>query len=430
MTIEKKPLRERYQLWKSMTRLTIGWQLRTLRARKTHVVNGNPRRLVIIPSDPWTLTGAKGDEAMMQAVVGQLSNLGQPLEVGVVTATAPASAAAQKLGFIPIEIWDAGFSATVDAIEKFDPDALVLLGADCMDGYYSPHTTLRLLATADISARQGVRASLLGFSFNESPSPYLKFPFNNLTPTLAINVRDNISLKRFNHFCEAPAQLVSDSAFMLKACVDSASVKDMASWVESRRATGDTVVAFNIHPMLLKDRTNEALARINASAISALRRLMTERPVSVVLLSHDYRGTDGDDTCLRVIHQALQADFSGSLRYTTEPLSAAELKAMAGLLDGVITGRMHLAIASLGMGVPVAALTYQDKFQGLMDHFELPHSLLLSPAKVANPEELYALLIAFTAQLQELRQKVSSFLPGVLAASQLNIKSLVSASRK
>jgi polysaccharide pyruvyl transferase WcaK-like protein len=102
-----------------------------------------------------------------------------------------------------------------------------------------------------------------------------------------------------------------------------------------------------------------------------------------------------------------------------------QLKAIAGLADGVLTGRMHLAIASLGMGVPVVALTYQGKFEGLFRHFDLPSWLLLSPAQTLRPGLLEQTLERFIDELPSLRTSVAAHWPTVLAASQRNLANLL-----
>jgi polysaccharide pyruvyl transferase WcaK-like protein len=161
------------------------------------------------------------------------------------------------------------------------------------------------------------------------------------------------------------------------------------------------------------------------SAVIALRRVCERRAVSVLLLSHDYRGKDGDDVCFRPIASALAAELGSKLMYPTEAFSAAQLKAIAGCTDGVVTGRMHLAIAGLGMERPVAALTYQDKFQGLFAHFEYPERFLLSPASASDPVQLAALMEDFVDQLPVLAARVRRFLPAAIAASSMNLDVLL-----
>ena len=43
---------------------------------------------------------------------------------------------------------------------------------------------------------------------------------------------------------------------------------------------------------------------------------------------------------------------------------------------------MHLAIASLGMGVPVGCITYQGKFQGLIEGFFDLYDVCIKPEDV------------------------------------------------
>jgi polysaccharide pyruvyl transferase WcaK-like protein len=383
------------------------------------------RRLLIVPSDPWTLIGAKGDEAMMQAVVQRLRLSSPDLEVGVITAEPDAEKAARAMGFEPIAGWGGAMDDGVRRVEAFGADSMVVLGADVMDGYYSPLTAARMLLTAEAAARFGARVSLLGFSFNAEPNTQLRPVFDALDTSIAVNVRDRISHERFQRFSRRASRLVADSAFMLEPDVSAAAVRTMAEWADDRRAHGDVVIGFNMHPMLIRGATPAQIQTLVDSAVVALRQLCSRRAVSLLLLSHDYRGNDGDDVCLRPIASALAAELGPRLMYPTDQFSAAQLKAIAGCADGVVTGRMHLAIASLGMERPVAALTYQDKFQGLFAHFEYPERFLLSPAHAADPARLVALMEDFVDQLPTLAAQVRRFLPATVAASEMNLDVLL-----
>lgn len=386
---------------------------------------GVPRKLVIVPSDPWTLIGAKGDEAMIQSVVTQLRDKNPEVAVGVITASEMGSDAARQLGYEPIPVWNQTLPEVIEAIRAFKADSLAVLGADCMDGYYSSDTTLRLLSLADVATRYGIRSTILGFSFNNAPDPRLANAFNLLSDRVSVNVRDEISLARLNAFCKAKTQLVTDSAFMLQPISDSSVVMDVERWAAKHRSEGRTLIGFNAHPMLIKNPTQEQLNSLFDTVASALTKFMKRDDVAVALISHDYRGASGDDTCLKYIAHKLASSFGDRLYYREVRCSAAELKGIAGVMDGIVTGRMHLAIASLGMGVPVAALTYQDKFQGLMRHFSLPDDLLLAPEKLLNDEPLVSLLERFTQNLEQLNEKVSYFLPQVKANSAKNVAALL-----
>lgn len=386
---------------------------------------GVPQKFVLVPCDPWTLIGSKGDEAMICAVVSQLKAVNPSVKVLVFSATSQASAAAQSLGFECLEIWDKGPAAMMDAAMSFEADCLAVLGADCMDGHYSPITTLNMLAVADLAARSGIRTSVLGFSFNDHPYPGLRKVFDAMHERVRIHVRDGVSFDRFRKFTKVRSLLVADAAFQLVPDEDCAAISRLREWVDSQRDVGREVIGFNVHPMLLGKPSEEELNRLVDKVSMALSAYMEARSVSLVLISHDYRKDVGDDVCLAPLWGRLRAKFADRVHYDTTMCSAAQLKAKAGLMSGVVTGRMHLAIASLGMGVPVAALTYQDKFQGLMKHVGLPFDLLLSPVELENPQNLSSMLLRFHDGLLSFRAQVNMTLPEVKRASAQNVAPLI-----
>lgn len=384
-------------------------------------ISGPVRRLLILPADTHNLVGSRGDEAMMRAVVARIAAKSPDMQVAVISASAAAA------GYDALPVWrDPWRLQTVKSgLLESGADTLLVVGADVMDGYYAPRLSMRMLAVADMAAHMGLRTRILGFSFNAAPSRWLRPMFNRLNPALTINLRDPVSLGRFNAFCRAPARLVADAAFMLVADQQSPRVVAVAAWVMQRRDAGDRVLAFNLHPMLIRPADPQKLQALIDSACTALASLLRLRGLSVVLLPHDDRGDGGDDVCLAVIQRRLRDEFGARMHHPPEQMSAAELKAAAGLMDGVVTGRMHLAIASLGMGVPVAAITYQDKFHGLFAHFDLPSSLLMTAADAAHPDRLLAMMTAFVDRLDPLQAQVRAALPGVMAASERNLDGLI-----
>ncbi|HUG23779.1 polysaccharide pyruvyl transferase family protein [Piscinibacter sp.] len=381
-------------------------------------------RVLLIPSDPWTLVGAKGDEAMMEAVVEQLRHRVPGLVVGVVTATTAASQEAARLGYAPVDAWSMWLARSNRRIAEFHPDAVVVLGADVMDGYYNPVFTTRVLLMADGAARRGVRVTILGFSFNDRPSPYLQPVFDGLSRSIAVNVRDQVSFDRFKSFSATPAKLVADAAFMLEADPSTDSVHATREWIGERRAAGDTILGFNIHPMLITRATRQQVDELIRGAVAALQAVAQHRRASFVLIPHDYRGGMGDSACLVAVHDALAPRLRERVMLVTGRHSAAALKAIAGLVDGVVAGRMHLAIASLGMGRPVAALTYQDKFRGLFDLFDLPPRFLLAPDALMGTGRLETMMLDFFDSLPSLDRLVAQRVGTVKEAACRNLLGL------
>jgi colanic acid/amylovoran biosynthesis protein len=385
------------------------------------------KHVMILPSDPWTVVGSKGDEAMICAAVQQLQAAETNLQVTVITATEQADRAVKQLGFQPIRVWIDSWELenVIRELLAIKADTVLVLGADALDGFYSPLASARMLVVADTLVRHGMRGVLLGFSFNSVPNRQLKPLFDHLSEHLAINVRDSISLDRFRKFSSARARLVTDTAFMLAPDKVSPNVQAISEWANARRVAGDKVIAFNMHLHLVRYAAEVDAKELIRSSITTLERLAKSSAVSYIFLSHDYRSEVGDDACLEPIYLELKRVLGDRIFYPRDKMSAGELKGAAGVADGVVTGRMHLAIASLGMGVPVAALTYQGKFHGLFRHFGLPDAFLLAPEEAIEHEKFGEMLESFVSRLSELRQTVSGALPGVWQASRDNLKGIV-----
>ena len=167
---------------------------------------------------------------------------------------------------------------------------------------------------------------------------------------------------------------------------ESEATKRLGAWADAQRQAGRKVLGFNLHAMLYKD-TVERDAALKAVAEQLGAFLTAHDDVALMLIPHDYR-KDGDLGCLKPIYESLtqrhkgHEERLGAIYLVSDELSAPELKALCGHLDCLFTSRMHLAIAALGMGKPVAAFAYQGKFAGLFRHFDLPENLILPPTAV------------------------------------------------
>lgn len=365
---------------------------------------------------------------MIQAVIDDLGAQSQSQEkinVAVVTATTIADDYAKAISTKPLLVWRQGFLECIRVMRDFKPDLVVVVGADCIDGHYNPETSSRLIATADIFARSGIPVTFTGFSFNDTPHSRVVDCLGKISREVRINLRDAVSLERFRRVCSAEAHLVADMAFMLKPADEKSDVLvDVKKWIDAQRVVSDdAIIAFNIHPMLFKNISEKKLDELNVATVGALRKILNNHKIKILLLAHDYRQNDGDGRCLKMINSFLKDEFHDRVTYPTTEFTAAQLKRIVGWMDGVVTGRMHLAIGSLGMGVPVATITYQGKFAGLMKHFEYPIDLQISADDAMHPENTVALLDRFLTQLPQLRRKVVDILPSVKDLSRKTIQS-------
>jgi polysaccharide pyruvyl transferase WcaK-like protein len=96
---------------------------------------------------------------------------------------------------------------------------------------------------------------------------------------------------------------------------------------------------------------------------------MTGKGFSFVFLPHDYRNEWSDEVALATLFEQALPDTRARCLLPKERLHASEIKYVVGHCLLVVTGRMHLAIASMGGGVPVIAYAYQSKFEGILRLF-------------------------------------------------------------
>jgi len=404
---------KRKVVWQRTVR---SWQ-NLVREMPTVPISVNAHRLIIIPPDPYTLIGSRGDEAMFDALLKVARSNNRNIEFFVITASEEADLAAKKKGLVPVQIWKHAFSPKVilEKLKEISPDALAVIGADVIDGYYNPYLPFHAFMFADLASRIGARTAIMGFSFNRKPWPELKEVFELTNRSVVLNLRDSVSLQRFNEFCECPATLVADTAFYLDPDTE-CEVKYIAQqWVTNTHKIGRKAIAFNIHPMLFKNASQEKISGLITDAANAIEAVSKSRNVNWLFLSHDYRDKVGDNICLTPLAEELtKRGLADRFMHLSKDYPAQEIKAIASQVDGVVTARMHLAIGSLGMGIPVAVLTYQDKFLGLFKHFELPEWLLLNPSKTNEFNvELEALMIRFIDNIDSIREQVQAQLPDV-----------------
>lgn len=383
-------------------------------------------KLLIIPSEPYTLIGSRGDHAMMSAIIDKARLKNPNVKIAFLTASDVADEAAKTMGGMPLRAWENEINPEkiYASLKDYGPDAVALLGADVMDGYYGAYGTLCLLIVGDLCARLGARVGYIGFSFNAVPTIELKMAFERMHPSISFNLRDEVSNQRFKQFTARDTYQVADAAFCLKPDMQGAAYKEVSEWVNQQRKSGNIVLGINVHPMLIKNAAPHQIRQLTDSLANAVygvsQQKAQQRAVSWLFISHDFRSKIADNICLDVMVRQLQAkDLKNMFQVAGQP-SAATLKAIVGLVDCLVTGRMHLAIAALGMGVPVLALTYQDKFQGLFDYFSLPEWLLVSPNAALESQELIKKIEQFIEQREALQQTVTARLASVQELSDKN----------
>lgn len=310
-------------------------------------------------------------------------------------------------------------------------DSLFIFGADIMDGGYGTTWPLSNLELVTLASHRGLIATVLGFSFNSNPVPAIVHGFRKLPKDVRLCLRDPVSLERFRRFVGRECEPVADVAFLLRPDAAHASAREAIEWIHSQRAAGRTVVGLNINDMVLRHlwagKQVSAEDVIQQKVVPALKRILaTVKNCSFLLVPHDIRDsgvTISDFRLATTIMAALSEQERSVVSVVTFPVSPGAIKAIAAELDLVVTGRMHLAIETLGAGVPAAGIAYQGKFEGLYRHFEL-EGMTIEPQAAFEGANLAAFINALLPRLKELGDQVRAKIDAIKAQAERNFELL------
>lgn len=385
-------------------------------AKETSAVPGG---VLVIPCDPDRIVGSRGDEAMLVACIRRVASAHQRLFIAATPGAARAVAERGGERFhISLRPW-MPIRFLLEARKRTIQSAYIM-GADMMDGHYSPVVSLRLIIAADLLAKQGVSTSFLGFSYNNRTKSILSYAFRRVDRRVALNLRDPVSFERFQKITRS-ASLVADTAFLLEPTLTSEAVREAAAWCQRERDRGRTVIAVNIHPLLFDKHERAQRTEVLIREVTRLVSVGVQHlRVSWLLLPHDDREAAGDITTLRELHASVRREAATALEHcfhVETPPSASDAKGLMECVDGALTGRMHLAIATLGSEKPVMVFRYQDKFEGLLRHFELPEWLVLDP-RVEGSRDLSTRFERFVRELPSLTRTVKERLPRVILLAE------------
>lgn len=377
----------------------------------------NQSTILYVPCDPWTVWGSRGDEAMIYSSMAILKKQYPTADFYFLTSTDNGIIETESRGFKAIKAWKGKYPILhiSKVIRDFNPSKVIIIGADCMDGYYSSNVSFTLMAVANLCQRYNVPYHLLGFSFNESPSWKVKIAYFFCSPKVKFNIRDSFSQERFEHFTHKKSTLVADMAFLLKPNPNFSDFREYQQWCQEEKNKHQIIVGFNFHPMLKKNQSMKEVQKacfILADMIIQL--LNTHKNISLLFIPHDNRGNLSDTIVLPIIAQKIKENgYTGAIKEIKKVYHADQIKAIAGLCDIMICSRMHLAIGALSSGVPIMAATYQGKFHGLFKHYQLPEDLLLSPSDFTTPqfistfEKLYKNKKELQKIIQEKQSKIN-----------------------
>lgn len=302
--------------------------------------------------------------------------------------------------------------------------SLFVIGADMLDGAYRPSASLALMEIADAAATAGIPSTITGFSFNQNPDGRCVEKLQAIAGRVRLCVRDPQSYERVTEYVGENAVYVADVAFMLPPDSDAPEASATIEWIDTRKARGDFILGLNLNPLLSSHFGMASYRELVAVAIRAVqdfsKRLGREQDVSIVGIPHDRRQDPSDrDLLLEVERQLSSSSKTIEMKTLPDTSPAGAVKAVCGRLNLLLTGRMHAAIAALGMGTPVMPIDNQGKVRGLLDHFRIPE-LAVTRDLLNRPEELAERLYDAANREGHVRQTISNRWPDVRALSMRN----------
>lgn len=297
----------------------------------------------------------------------------------------------------------------------------VILGTDVLDGGYDESYSIRRWYMGVLAERAGLPVAAVGFSFSDRATPGVKAFVRARCAGFNIICRDAVSAARLSKAAGRTIPSSADIAFLLPlpAAPGAAAAAALAE-VEAWRAEGRKVIMFNVNPTGLTNALPgidvDACARASAEAV----RLIAEaQPTAFVFAPHDNRAGVADflRSIKAMVPDVPVAMLDGKVR-------PGDFKLLCAQADLTITGRMHMGIASMGVGTPTMFQDYQGKVEGLLALFDLP-DMKYGAEDVLAPERLAAMAVDRLARHEAVAAQIGARIEGVRALSARNIDMVV-----
>jgi polysaccharide pyruvyl transferase WcaK-like protein len=239
--------------------------------------------------------------------------------------------------------------------------SLSIIGADVMDGGYNPHASAMRSYVAGFAAKAGIEARILGFSWNTQPhKKAVKALKKAAQQGVQLLARDTISQARIQEAGITQIALTADVVFA-NGTQQEEGIADVLEFCHGKK-----VAIVNASGLIAKD-----IDQIEEYK-TIIGKLLDEQ-YAIVLLPHVIRdGANDLNVCTAI------ASLFPEVYFVDRLLEPDQIKRLAKTARLVVTGRMHLSIMAINVGVHAIVLSTQGKVDGLMKFFSLPE-LSLEP---------------------------------------------------
>lgn len=169
-----RKIRQCFAEWRQLVR----WRFLQRKAAgcAASFVHGRPPALMLFPCDSGSVIGSRGDEAMVYAILDDFLRRRPDGRIVVVTTSLSFADSPDgrrlRTDFAPrlaVLHTPGGLMNFLGLLLSERPAEVYALGVNCMDGHYSPFTSVNLLGVCDLATRLSIPSALTSFSWNEHP---------------------------------------------------------------------------------------------------------------------------------------------------------------------------------------------------------------------------------------------------------------------
>lgn len=378
---------------------------------------------------PPTSTGSLGDEALLSGLTGRLRELGitSITSLSIYTKNDQWIDQSKEIDdeiILPYFINDLTYSHKIRLLAKaINTDYCFVVGADVMDGAYLEKHSLNRVFIAHLLADFGIPTTICGFSFRENAPASIADALSGTPDNLKVMMRDPVSLQRIRNQGVFKAELAADLAFLLRAD-GSELTNNICAWSNKQRSLGKPVIGININHLTFPQKPYSASSAVQ-TFVNLSAYIAKELDAAILFIPHDSR-TDHSDwiLCNQAMDDLKTLNDRVEAYCLPECASAHEVKGITKDIDFVISGRMHLIIASLSQGTPACGIEYQGKMLGLFELFGSPELRVTSNDYYENPEAHYRVITDFIKNRAIYRSRIKEHLPAVLALSAKNFSAI------
>lgn len=377
------------------------------------------KSFLVIPASAY---GSLGDEAMLLSVMYKLNDSGFK-NIWVALYEDVERQIYEKHGYrvlnlskyFNLETEYLGALPYLKALAGFDYVALI--GADVLDGKYSESRSIKRLDLVWLAALYGCKSAIFGFSWNaDAVSPRLINRLCRVASKAVLHSRDPASAERITMLTGYSPCLVADLAFSLPITENGWSSK-ATLWIDERKKNGRIPIVVNLN----KNKNANIYMEDAVDFWSSMLTTIFEKIplIDILFVPHDYRTGNEDTFFMENVIERLEKKFSDRHILINEIITPSQVKTIVSKVDFVLTGRMHLGIAALGVGTPTVFVDYQGKVEGLLTLFDIS-GVSLDKNYLNSPSTAAKLIYERFNERDALSKKIKSRLPFVHQLSEKN----------